>query len=76
MQHAAALGLDLHRFNTELTRHVYAARVPEDFMGGVRSGVNGTPTFFINGVRHNGLYDLDTLLSAIKEAVGTVTDLR
>jgi protein-disulfide isomerase len=37
-----------------------------DFLSGVRSGVNGTPTFFINGVRHNGGYDLETLLEAVR----------
>jgi protein-disulfide isomerase len=42
--------------------------VREDFRSGVRSGVNGTPTFFINGVRHDGSYDLATLLAAIEEA--------
>jgi protein-disulfide isomerase len=39
--------------------------VREDFMSGIRSGVNGTPTFFINGVRHNGGYDPASLLDAI-----------
>ena len=37
-------------------------------MGGVKSGVNGTPTFFINGTRHNGSYDLETLLAALRDA--------
>ena len=40
----------------------------DDFLSGVRSGVNGTPTFFINGVRHNGGYDLPSLLEAIESA--------
>ena len=47
---ASELGLDVERFERELAEHVHAARVREDFMSGVRSGVNGTPTFFINGV--------------------------
>ena len=68
VRYAAALGLDLARFSSELIGHVHAARVREDFMSGVRSGVNGTPTFFINGVRHNGSYDLDTMLDAIGAA--------
>jgi protein-disulfide isomerase len=38
-------------------------------MSGVRSGVNGTPTFFNNGLRHDGSYDHDTLLAAISDAV-------
>jgi len=49
LTYAAALNLDVERFADELTRRVYADRVREDFMSGVRSGVNGTPTFFING---------------------------
>jgi protein-disulfide isomerase len=52
-----------------MSEHVHAARVREDFRSGVRSGVNGTPTFFINGVRHDGGYDLGALLAAIEEAV-------
>ena len=47
---------------------MYAGRVREDFMSGVRSGVNGTPTFFINGRRHDASYDLETLLAAIDAA--------
>jgi protein-disulfide isomerase len=64
--HAAALELDVDRFAADLAEHVHAPRVQEDFTGGVRSGVNGTPTFFVNGVRHNAGYDLETLLAAIR----------
>jgi protein-disulfide isomerase len=70
VRYAAALGLDLSRFSSELIGHVHATRVREDFMSGVRSGVNGTPTFFINGVRHDGTFDLDTLVNAIEVAIG------
>jgi protein-disulfide isomerase len=42
--------------------------VREDFMSGVRSGVNGTPTFYVNGVRHDGSYELDSLLAALEDA--------
>jgi protein-disulfide isomerase len=72
VQYAAALGLDVSRFTGELIRHIHAPRVREHFMSGVRSGVNGTPTFFINGVRHNGSSDLDTLVDAIEAAMGAV----
>ena len=51
--YAEQLGLDVERFDEELAEHVHAARVHEDFMSGVRSGVNGTPTFYINGARHD-----------------------
>jgi len=69
-QYAAILGLDVSRFKREMNEHIYAARVREDFLSGVRSGVNGTPTFFVNGVRYDDSWDLDTLLNAIKLAGG------
>jgi protein-disulfide isomerase len=67
-EYATALGLDVEQFVREMSEHTHAARVREDFRSGVRSGVNGTPTFFINGVRHDGPFDLRTLLAAIEEA--------
>jgi len=48
----------------------YKARVRADFSSGVRSGVNGTPTFFINGKRHDEPFDYDTLVPAIQEQTG------
>jgi protein-disulfide isomerase len=66
--YAQALDLDLDLFDKELTEHVHADRVHEDFMSGVRSGVNGTPTFFINGLRHDDSYELETLLGALQRA--------
>jgi protein-disulfide isomerase len=66
--YAADLGLDTERFKRELEEHVHAERVHEDFMSGVRSGVNGTPGFFINGVRYDDSYDFDTLLGALRQA--------
>jgi protein-disulfide isomerase len=62
------LELDLERFGRELAEHVHAERVREDFMGGVRSGVNGTPTFYIDGVRHDDSYEVETLLAALERA--------
>ena len=66
--YAEQLGLDADAFERELAGHVYAARVHEDFMSGVRSGVNGTPTFYVNGVRHDDSYDFETLLGALQQA--------
>ena len=66
--YADRLGLDAERFKRELEGHVHAERVHEDFMSGVRSGVNGTPGFFINGVRYDDSYDFDTLLGALRQA--------
>jgi protein-disulfide isomerase len=66
--YAEQLGLDVGRIDTELAGHVHAARVHEDFLSGVRSGVNGTPTFYINGARHDDSYELDALLAAVERA--------
>jgi protein-disulfide isomerase len=70
--YAATIGLDVERFARELLSGVHAPRVREDFLSGVRSGVNGTPTFFINGRRHEGSYDLETLLLAINSQLSAV----
>jgi protein-disulfide isomerase len=67
--YADALGLDVQRFQLELVGGVHLPRVREDFLSGVRSGVNGTPTFFINGVRHDGGYELSSLESAVRAAL-------
>jgi protein-disulfide isomerase len=65
LKYASAIGLDLHRFSRELSEHIFIPRVREDFHSGVRSGVNGTPSFFINGERYNGAYDLHSMLNAL-----------
>jgi protein-disulfide isomerase len=69
--YAEQLGLDVELFDKELAEHVHAERVHEDFMSGVRSGVNGTPTFFINGVRFDHSYEFDSLLAALERAAAT-----
>jgi len=66
--YAAKLGLDPKTFEQELHAHAHTPRVREDFKSGVRSGVNGTPTFFINGERFDDSWDLDTLTDALKAA--------
>jgi len=71
VHYAVALHLDEETFKREMTTHVYANRVREDFLSGVRSGVNGTPTFYINGVRHDASYALETLLAAIEAAMSS-----
>jgi NhaA family Na+:H+ antiporter len=70
LEYAAELDLDLERFKRELDEKVYAGRVKDDFLGGVRSGVNGTPNFFINGVRYDGAWDLESLIDAIEKPLG------
>jgi protein-disulfide isomerase len=72
LRYAASLSLDGDRFATDLSTGVYTARVRGDFRSGVRSGVNGTPTFFINGARHEASWDLPTLLAAVQAAAAPV----
>ena len=67
-RYARKLKLDMKQFNREIESGVHAGRVRADFLGGVRSGVNGTPTFFINGQRHEGALEFDALVSALLKA--------
>ena len=69
VNYAAALDLDVARFEEALTSGVHARHVRADFLGGIRSGVNGTPTFFINDVRHDDDWDVDTLTAALELAI-------
>jgi protein-disulfide isomerase len=68
LRHAADLGLDVERFKNDLRQHRHAARVARDVESADHSGVAGTPTFFINGRRHHGAYDLEALSAAIADA--------
>ncbi|NIM94909.1 MAG: Na+/H+ antiporter NhaA [Anaerolineales bacterium] len=70
IQYAAELGLDTERFQKDLQEHTFAERVKEDFLSGVRSGVNGTPTFFINGLRYDGVWDIESLKEEIEKPLG------
>ena len=63
--YAETLGLDVTRLIDELAAGTYAKRVQEDFRSGVRSGVNGTPTFFINGIRYDGSDDTESMITAL-----------
>jgi Na+/H+ antiporter NhaA len=73
MAYASELGLDLDRFREDLERHAGAVRVAEDVDGADQSGVSGTPTFFVNGRRHYGAYDIDTLSAAVRVARARAT---
>ena len=65
---AEQLGLDVERFTDDLAHHVGAGRIAEDVDGADLSGVSGTPTFFINGRRHYGAYDIETLTRSVRAA--------
>jgi protein-disulfide isomerase len=64
--YATEAGVDGRAVLGDLTARRFRGRVREDFMSGVRSGVNGTPTFFINGVRYDGSWDEETLVAELK----------
>jgi Na+/H+ antiporter NhaA len=66
--YALQLGLDVERFSDALRMHSGAARIAEDVDSADLSGVSGTPTFFINGQRHYGAYDIATLTAAVRAA--------
>jgi protein-disulfide isomerase len=66
--YAEQVGLDVARFTDDLQDHVGANRIAQDVEGADLSGVSGTPTFFINGRRHHGAYDIDTLSRAVQAA--------
>jgi Na+/H+ antiporter NhaA len=67
-RHAEKLGLDVDRFWDEIRRGAHSERVTEDVASADASGVAGTPTFFINGKRHYGAYDVPTLSAAVQAA--------
>ncbi|MFG3643112.1 Na+/H+ antiporter NhaA [Micromonospora sp. NPDC047762] len=71
--YAEQLGLDLDQFRDDLARHRHEARVQRDIDSADRSGVAGTPTFFVNGRRHDGPQDLTTLNRVIDEARAQAT---
>ena len=64
---AAGLGLQMDKFDRDLNEQIYKGHLDEDIESGKSSGVKGTPTFFINGDRYVGEWDLDRLLSALDE---------
>ena len=67
--YAKSLGLDTAQFTRDLEAGIYAKRVRDDFRNGVRSGVNGTPTFFVNGSRYEGSWaNENAFIHALREA--------
>jgi NhaA family Na+:H+ antiporter len=70
MRYAAEIDLDIERFRRDLREHTFADQVRTDFASGMRSGVNGTPTFFVNDVRYDGPWDLESLVETIEKPLG------
>jgi Na+/H+ antiporter NhaA len=69
VSYARSLDLDMDRFTADLRTHVWADRVASDIDSADLSGVSGTPTFFVNGIRHYGAYDIGSLSAAVKAAL-------
>jgi protein-disulfide isomerase len=68
IRYAGELGLDTEQFTTDLREHTGQAKIAADVDSADLSGVSGTPTFFINGKRHHGAYDISTLSDAVRTA--------
>jgi protein-disulfide isomerase len=68
IRYAKALHLDGKRFASELVSEAHVERIRKDIRSGIRSGVNGTPTFFINGIRYDGSWEASDLLAALEAA--------
>ncbi len=66
-QFAKTIGLDLEQFDIDINDPELEEKVEADFESGVRSGVNGTPTFFINEIRYNGDHDRDSIMAALQK---------
>jgi len=69
IRYAGELGLDTGQFTRDLRNHAGQAKIAADVDSADLSGVSGTPTFFVNGKRHQGAYDIDTLTSAVNAAL-------
>ncbi len=67
---AEEIGLDMEQFRRDLDDHIHADRVQEDFRSAVLSGATGTPVFFLNGMRYDGPWDLDSLAAEIQKPLG------
>jgi formate-nitrite transporter family protein len=72
IRYAAAIEIDAEQVAKDLAAGTWEPRVRRDFLSGVRSGVNGTPTFFINGIRHDGPIDLQSLVAALRGSPAAV----
>ena len=66
LEYAAELDLDVSKFITDMGSRQVEQHIANDFQGGVRSGVNGTPTFFVNGFRYDGDWSYPSLLNTLQ----------
>ena len=71
LEYAQKIGLEIHKFKNEVSRHLYAPLIEQSLKGGIDSGVEGTPTFFINGVRYEDSFDLKAFSETLKKYLST-----
>jgi protein-disulfide isomerase len=69
LEYAKIIGLDTERFKKEISEHVYVPVINNSLKNGIKSGVEGTPTFFLNGVRYEDSWELETLFEKIRSAI-------
>jgi protein-disulfide isomerase len=69
LEYAQKVGLDIEKFKQEMSGHVYASLINKSLKNGSDSGVEGTPTFFVNGVRYEDSWDLDTFSSFLEKSL-------
>lgn len=75
LSYGVEIGLDMRQFQDTLENRTFESRVKEDFNSGIRSGVNGTPTLFLNGERYDGAWDLESLLELVEKPLGVRVSL-
>jgi protein-disulfide isomerase len=75
IKYATTIGLDIPRFLYDFSSHVHSTQIREDFPSGVRSGVNGTPTFFVNGLCYNQSWELETLLENLRRIISKTPEI-
>lgn len=71
MEYAQQLGLDMEQFQRDLAGHRAVPEIERDLDGGGQSGVEGTPTFYINGLRYEGPFDGDSLVTAVEDSMSS-----
>ena len=69
LKYARTVGLDIKKFEIEISKHVYAPAIDDSLKNGIKSGVEGTPTFFLNGKRYEGSWDLETLSKKLRSKI-------
>jgi protein-disulfide isomerase len=72
LDYARELDLDMEQFETAINEHTHSKKIREDFRSGIESGVQGTPTWFINGSRYDGAWDPESLLEAVRKPMGVL----